>query len=211
MIEIFDYERWKLHLDSNYVSKEIHLVFYCLFSPCILCTITLQRLEYFIMGDFQKAICSLRPINCTDFCSIISIKGNNWNTFLFFKPSLKIVAQLLGAGKLHHTLRSSHTEKVVKSSVSAKFYSYSWNQGNLIFAITRGGAICCTEDEPCLYRLGSGTQVSQAAAQGSRGESFGQVRISSKMKSVHVFNNTKLELDWASLLANNPAYILQRT
>lgn len=84
MIEILDYERWKLHLDSNYVSKEIHLVFYCLFSPCILCTITLQRLEYFIMGDFQKAICSLRPINYTDFCSIISIKGNNWNTFFFF-------------------------------------------------------------------------------------------------------------------------------
>lgn len=53
-MEIFDYERWRLHLDSNYVSKEIRLVFYCLFFPCILCTRNIQWLEYFILGGFKK-------------------------------------------------------------------------------------------------------------------------------------------------------------
>lgn len=208
-MEIYDYERWGLHLDSNYISKEIHLVFYCLFSPCTLCRRTIQRLEYFTSGDFQKAVCLVRPISYTDFCNIMSIKGNNWN-MLFFKNLPKNTGTTLWSRQTPSNSVELTYRKVVKSSVSGKFYTYSWSQRNLIFAITRARAICCTEDWTLPAHRGWAVGHRCHRVRHRTGGNPLARWEAAPRTDCSCFNNTKLELGWACLLANNHAYKLQR-
>lgn len=205
-MEIFDYERWRLHLDSNYISKEIHLVFYCLFSPCILCTRNMQGLEYFISGDFQKAVCSVRPISYIDFYNTMSIKGNNWNILFFKTPPIN-------AGTAPWSRQTPSNSEEFTYRKSSEVFSV-WKVLQLQLK-SREFHFCHHQSWSHLLHWGLSPVCMQAvghrcprlqprAAGGILWPGENQLQD----EDCACFNDTKLEPDWACLLANH-AYILQ--
>lgn len=161
-------------------------------------------------GDFQKAVCSIKPISYTDSSNIMSIKGNNW-TILFFKTLPKNI----GTAPWSKETPSNSKEvayrissevfsvwKVLQLQLKSREFNFCQHQG-------WGNLLHWGLNPVCMYGLGSGTQMSQGAAQDSWGILWpGE----NQPQDEHYlcFNNTKLELDWTRLLASNLAYILQR-